>query len=382
MRIGLVAGEASGDLLGASLMSALLKIYPDAEFSGIGGPKMLGVGMQNLYPMESLSVMGLVEVVKHLPELLKVRKSVLEHFRLNPPDVFIGIDSPDFNLPVERKLKQHGIKTVHYVSPTVWAWREGRTETIRKSVDLLLSLFPFETAFLKARHVPAAYIGHPLADQITLDVDRAGARKALGLEAGETVVAILPGSRRSEIEFLADDFIAAAGIMAKHYSRIQFIVPLVNQTVRQMFAQKLEQAALAIDCELLDGQAHTALAAADIALTASGTATLEVLLFKRPAVVAYRLNKLTYWIAKTFNLVKTPHIALSNLLAGERLVPEFIQDDIRPDALAVAAMEFIDNPGRADALAKRYREIHQQLRCDSSSVAARAVADLIEGKTG
>jgi len=377
VHIGLVAGEASGDTLGAALIPALREYFPDVRFSGIGGPKMMALGMESRYPMESLSVMGLIEVIRHLPELLSIRSGLRQYFLQQHPDVVIGIDAPDFNLPLEKSLRSQGIKTVHYVSPTVWAWREGRCKTISQSVDLLLSLYPFETRFLEARHVPATFVGHPLADQIPLQPDRDAAREFFSVDKDALVIAMLPGSRNSEINFLGADFLAAIALLQQRNPGIRCLVPMLNSQLQQRLEAIRDETEAVVSLEYCVGQAHQALSAADVVLTASGTATLEAMLFKRPGVVAYRLNPMTYRIATVFKLVKTPYIALSNLLADECLSPEFIQDEITPEALANALQGFLDKPERREQIANRYQEIHQQLKCDSARAAATSIARLL-----
>lgn len=380
LRIGIVANEASGDLLGAGLMRALRERVPDVLFEGVGGPRMLEQGCRSLFPMERLSVMGLVEVLRHLPELLSIRRQLVNHFLARPPDLFIGIDAPDFNLGLETRLRRAGIPTVHYVSPTVWAWRPGRVHKIREAVDLLLSLFPFEADFLERHQVPVRYVGHPLADEIPLDNDRAGARERLGLDPGAEVVAILPGSRMSEIRGLSGTFIRTALWCLERRPGLRFVTPLVNPDTRRAFERQLHALAPDLPILLLDGGAREAIVAADAVLTASGTATLETLLLSRPMVVGYRVQRLTYWIVKGLDLVKVPHIAMANLVAGEGLAPEFIQDECRPERLGEALMAFLDDPGRVAAIREAYRRIHRDMRRDSSRKAAQAVLALVDDR--
>ena len=377
MRIAIIAGEASGDVLGGSLLTALKNHYPGADFFGIGGEKMQAAGLRSLYPLETLSVMGLVEVLKHLPELLNIRRELFSLFTQDPPDIFIGIDAPDFNLGLERRLKKRGIKTAHYVSPTVWAWREGRTKTIRKSVDCLLSLFPFETEFLRQRNVPATYVGHPAADRIPLEPPFQQAREKLGISAKDQLIAILPGSRGSEIESLASDFISTATLLAQRFPKARFAVPLANQRVADLFHQQLDQQADAPPMLCLDGQADDVLAASDVALMASGTVTLEALLHKCPMVVAYRLNALTYRILKIFRLIKINYMALPNLLADEYLAPEFIQHQVQPELMADAVSELLNNPELHQKRQQQFYEIHQQLQCNSAERAADAIVEVL-----
>lgn len=377
LKIGIVANEPSGDLLGAGVIREIRKLHPDVRFEGVGGPLMLEQGCRSLFSMERLSVMGLVEVLKHLPELLSIRRKLRNHFLQDPPDVFIGIDAPDFNLGLETDLKNAGIPTVHYVSPTVWAWRPGRVTKIRAAVDLMLSIFPFEAAFLEQHRVPVRYVGHPLADEIPLQNDRYAARMALAVDDKPHVVALLPGSRVGEIESLSATFIQTALQLVERYPDAHFLVPLINARTRTAFESILNREAPDLPVTLVDGQARTAMIAADVVLTASGTATLEALLLKRAMVVAYRLNPLTYWIVKRFNLVRIPYVAMANLLAGEELAPEFIQDAATPEALADALSELLESPQRVSDIQQRYTELHQRLHQDSSRKAAEAVLALI-----
>jgi len=380
LTIGIVANEPSGDLLAAGLMQELRTRVPDIRFEGVGGPLMAQQGIENLYPMERLSVMGLVEVVKHLPELLAIRRGLKRHFLSHPPDIFIGIDAPDFNLGLERVLKSAGIPSVHYVSPTVWAWRAGRVNQIRASVDLMLSIFPFEVEFLRRHRVPVSYVGHPLADQIPLESDPSAARQKLGIDQQAKVIALLPGSRVSEIEGLAEPFLQAALRCRQRYPELRIVVPLVSARTRAAF-EEIRQARLPeLPLTLIDGQGRDVMLASDAVLTASGTATLEALLLQRPMVVAYRVSPLTYWIVKRFNLVKTPFIAMANLLAGEQIAQEFIQDQVTPGALSAALLEILDFPEKVADLQLVCRRVHAELRQNSSGKATDAVLNLLESK--
>ncbi len=382
-RIGIVANEPSGDQLGAGLIRAIRTRCPDARFEGVAGPQMLAEGCSSLVPMEQLSVMGLVEVVRHLPKLLAIRRHLAQHFLRYRPHVFIGVDAPDFNLGLEAWLRRAGIKTVHYVSPTVWAWRSGRVKTIRRSVDLMLSIFPFETEFLKQHGVPVRYVGHPLAGEIGLEPDRRGARSRLGLDEASTLMALLPGSRASEVRSLSPVFIESARWCLERRPDLRFVVPLVNVAVRGLFEEALRAAAPDLPVTLVDGNSRDVLSAADLVLTASGTATLEAMLHKRPMVVAYRLNPLTYRIAKAFKLLKVPYVAMANLLAGEELAPEFIQDACRPEAIGAALLEFLAHPRRVAEIQARYLAIHREMRLDAGDRAAEAVLELIgSGQAG
>ncbi len=377
LRVGIVANEVSGDLLGAGLMRALRELRSDITFEGVAGPRMLEQGCNSLVPMERLSVMGLIEVLKHLPELLAIRRQLATHFLANPPDVFIGIDAPDFNLGLEKRLKTAGIPTVHYVSPTVWAWRSGRVHKIKEAVDLLLSLFPFETAFLQQHQVPVSYVGHSLADEIPLENDQAKARSQLGLSQESPVIAILPGSRMSEIQRLSAHFIGAAQWMLQRRPDTHFVTPLVSPAVRQAFEQQIKTVAPELPILLLDGQARDAITAADVVLTASGTATLETLLLKRPMVVGYRMQWLTFWIIKQLNLVKVPYIAMANLLADDGLAPEYIQGECTAENLGSALLRFLDSPEQVAEIQQTYQKIHCDMHRNSSQKAAQAVLALI-----
>jgi lipid-A-disaccharide synthase len=379
LRIGIVAGELSGDNLGAGLMQAIQMRYPDARFEGIGGTQMLARGFHSHYPLETLSVMGLFEVLRHYPRLKRCHNWLIKHFLSNPPDVFIGIDAPDFNLPLELPLRQAGIRTVHYVSPSVWAWREGRLKKIAQACDLMLTLLPFEADYYANKHIPVCYVGHPLARRFPRQPDTEGARSALGLTpptAGRgCYIALLPGSRRSEVSRLSAPFIATACQLLKRRPDLQFIAPMANQSCRDIFSASLEQYPEAPPIQLIDGQAQTVMTAADVALTASGTATLEVLLCKKPMVIAYKLAPLTFAIAK--RLVKVRWVGLPNLLANQTLVPEFIQDKATPEAMATALIHWLENPQALVALQSHYAKIHEILDAGGSEKAAEAVLGLV-----
>jgi lipid-A-disaccharide synthase len=376
LRIGIVANEPSGDQLGAALIRSIRERRPEARFEGVGGPRMLAAGCASLVPMERLSVMGLVEVLRHLPELLAIRRRLAAHFLARPPDVFVGVDAPDFNLGLEARLRRAGIKTVHYVSPTVWAWRPGRVKTIRRAVDLMLSIFPFETEFLCRRGVRAEYVGHPLAFEIPLQPDAAGARERFGLSPEVEVIAVLPGSRIGEVEALAPVFVEAARWCLERRPGLRFLAPLVSPPIRGRFEAILRARAPRLPIGLVDGDSRSVLAAADLVLTASGTATLEALLHKRPMVVAYRLHPVSYALAKGLRLVKVPYIALANLLAGEPLAPELIQGACRPERIGRALLGFLEDPERMAAVRSRYLAVHESLRTGTPARAAEAVLDL------
>ncbi|MBD8146899.1 lipid-A-disaccharide synthase [Pseudomonas fluorescens] len=372
LRIALVAGEASGDILGAGLMRALKVQHPAIEFIGVGGPLMQAEGLTSYFPMERLSVMGLVEVLGRLRELLARRKLLIKTLIDERPDVFIGIDAPDFTLNIELKLRQAGIRTVHYVSPSVWAWRQKRVLKIREGCDLMLTLLPFEARFYEEKGVPVRFVGHTLADAIPLQADRDAARTELGLATGP-LVALMPGSRGGEVGRLGGLFFDAAERLQALKPGIRFVLPCASPQRRAQIETLLEGRNLPLT--LLDGQSHLALAACDAVLIASGTATLEALLYKRPMVVAYRLAPLTFWILK--RMVKSPYISLPNLLAQRLLVPELLQDDATPEALAQTLLPLIDD---GEEQTRGFDDIHRTLRRDASNQAADAVLNLIGHK--
>ena len=369
LRIALVAGEASGDILGSGLMRAIKARRPDAQFIGVGGPLMEAEGMTSYFPMERLSVMGLVEVLGRLKELVARRKLLIQTLIDEKPDVFIGIDAPDFTLNIELKLRQAGIKTVHYVSPSVWAWRQKRVLKIREGCDLMLTLLPFEARFYEEKGVPVRFVGHPLADTIALETDRQTARAELGLGDGP-VVALMPGSRGGEVGRLGALFFDTAERLLAQRPNLRFVLPCASPQRRAQIEQLLQGRDLPLT--LLDGRSHVALAACDAVLIASGTATLEALLYKRPMVVAYRLAPLTYWILK--RMVKSPYVSLPNLLAQRLLVPELLQDAATADALAQTLLPLLDNGAEQTV---GFDEIHRTLRRDASNQAADAVLSLI-----
>ena len=381
MKIALVAGEASGDQLGAGLIEALRKRHPDAEFAGVGGDAMRAAGFDAWFDASELAVMGLAEVLRHLPRLLRLRRSVRERLLKWQPDVFIGIDAPDFNLGLERWLKRRGIRTVHYVSPSVWAWRESRAQKIGRSVDRVLCLFPMEPAIYARHGVDARFVGHPLADVLPLEPDREAARSVLGLDSSAPVLALLPGSRVGEIERLAGDFLAASARILEHEPRLRIVAPMANAHARDAFARVLEahpdHAVLASGLQVTDGGAQAAMIAADVVLLASGTATLEAMLCKRPMVVAYKVSPLTYALVKGLGMLKVDRYALPNVLAGETLVPEVMQHDCTPDNLAREVLHWLRDPAAVAALQPRFRDLHLALRRDASASAANAVTELL-----
>ncbi len=369
LRVALVAGEASGDILGASLMQALRARHPQIEFIGIGGPLMEAQGLTSYFPMERLAVMGLVEVLGRLPELLSRRRRLVKTLIEAKPDVFIGIDAPDFNLGLELKLRRAGIKTVHYVSPSVWAWRQKRVLQIREACDLMLCLFPFEAQFYDEYQVPVRFVGHPLADAIPVQADRAAAREALELPQDCHVVALMPGSRGGEVSRLGSLFLDAAVRLRTLRPGVRFVLPCASPERRQQLEEMLVGRDLPLT--LLNGRSHDALAACDAVLIASGTATLEALLYKRPMVVAYKVASLTYLILK--RLVKSPYISLPNLLAERLLVPELIQDAATAESLAQLLAPLLEG-GEVQTLG--FDVIHRALRRDASVQAAEAVLTL------
>ncbi|WP_026959491.1 lipid-A-disaccharide synthase [Aliagarivorans taiwanensis] len=371
--IALVAGEVSGDILGAGLIKALKKRYPNARFSGIAGPLMKAEGCEALFDMEELSVMGLVEVLGRLPRILKVRRSTIQHYLDYPPDVFVGIDAPDFNLGVEAKLHAAGIKTVHYVSPSVWAWKQKRVFKIKAGCDKVLVFLPFEKAFYDRFDVPCEFVGHTLADQIPLHSDKLDARGKLGLTSDAPTLALLPGSRNAEVGLLSPVYLQAAKRLHAEIPNLQIVVPLVNARRREQFEALVEEFGKDLPLTLVDGQARDAMAASDVVLLASGTATLEAMLVKRPMVVGYRFNRLTYEIGK--RLVKTKYAALPNLLADDMLVQEYIQDDCTPEQLSAELLHLFKQDNRA--LLARFEELHQTIRRDADERAAAAVAELL-----
>jgi len=381
MRIALVAGEASGDTLGAALIEALRRRFPEARFAGVAGPKMKAAGCESWFDSEQLSVMGLTEVLRHLPRLLRLRGALRRRIVEWRPDVFIGVDFKEFNLGLARRLKKDGLRTVQYVSPQVWAWRPGRARTIGESVDLILCLFPFEPDFYREYGVRAAFVGHPLADQVPLEIDRASARSALGIAPAARVLAVLPGSRRGEVERLAEPFAGAAELLAARYPGLLTIAPMVTPQLRDLFAARCAELAPRAAVRLLEGNAHLALAAADVVLVASGTATLETALYKRPMVVAYRMGAITAFLLRRLGLVKVQHFSQPNLLAGAELVPEFFQEQANPVNLADALAAWLEQPERVAEAQREFAAIHESLRQGGADRAAGEIAELLAAWT-
>jgi lipid-A-disaccharide synthase len=372
----MVAGEASGDLLGSGLIEALRRRIPEAIFCGIGGPRMVAVGFDSWFAQERLAVRGFVEVLRHLPDVLAVRRALARRLAAEPPQLFVGIDAPEINLALERRLKRRGVATAHFVSPQVWAWRPGRVQTLRGAVSRVLVLFPFEEAIYRAAAVPVTYVGHPLADEIPDSIDREAMRVELRLPALAPVVAILPGSRQSEITMMAGPFIETAKLIVRRVPEVRFLVPLVTRETRALFEEEVyRREARALPMTLLFGHAQDALAACDVALAASGTVTLEAALTHRPMVIAYRVAPLSFAIAR--RLVGVRHIGLPNILCGEPVVPEFVQDDATPENLAQAVANLLaDGPVRR-AVERRFERLHAEMRCNATERAADALLPLI-----
>jgi lipid-A-disaccharide synthase len=381
LRVGIVAGESSGDTLGAALIAALRAHIPEVKCFGVAGPKMIAAGCEAWASSEELAMMGFTEPLLHLPRLLKLRSMLTSRFGALRPDVFVGIDAPAFNLGLEKRLKGQGLKTVQYVSPQVWAWRQGRVRTMGKACDLVLCLLPFETDFYSQHGVRAVFVGHPLADQIPLEVDRAAARRELGIDAGRTVVALLPGSRMGEVERLGADFAAAAAWIASRRPDIRFVAPMASARIRAAFERQVAAlpSRFALSITLLEGQAQRALAAADAVIVASGTATLETLLTGRPMVVAYRLGAVTAWVLRTLGLVKVPYFSQPNLLVGRRLVPEFLQEQVSGAALGAALLHEIEDARHVSELSREFRKVHEILRRGGAERAATAILELVRG---
>ncbi|MBB3230020.1 lipid-A-disaccharide synthase [Halomonas stenophila] len=379
MRVYLVAGELSGDILGAGLMRALKARHPDIAFRGIGGPRMIDEGMDSRFPLEILSVMGLVEVVRHLPELLRVRRTLKRDALDWRPDIMVGIDAPDFNLGLERALREAGITTAHYVSPSVWAWRQGRVKGIARSVDAMLTFLPFEAAFYARHRVPVAFVGHPLADELPLVNDRQGARDALGLPTTGPLLAVLPGSRANEIRFLGATFLDTAERLCREREALRVVIPAATPARRAELEALLEgREALRGRVTLVAGRAREAMVASDLVLLASGTAALEAMLCHRPMLVAYRMAPVTHWLAR--RLVKTEWISLPNLIARETLVPELIQDAASPVAIAARLAALLDDAEGRAALEARFAEMHAGLQRDASRRASEALEALVAGR--
>ncbi|PJJ99073.1 lipid-A-disaccharide synthase [Lysobacteraceae bacterium NML91-0213] len=378
-RFALVAGETSGDLLGAGLVDALRARFPQASFAGVGGDAMRRAGVDTWHDASELAVMGLSEVLAHLPRLLRLRAGLQKRVLGWQPDVFIGIDAPDFNLGLERRLKQHGLRTVHYVSPSIWAWRRGRAEKLGRSADRVLCLFPMEPPIYAEYGVDARFVGHPMADEMPLEPDRRAARQRLGLQKQGPVLAVLPGSRQGEISRLGQVFLDAAALVANATPGLQVVVPAANAGCRRMLDAIAAASPLRADAlRIIDGQARDAMVAADVVLLASGTATLEGLLAKRPMVVGYRVSRPTAAIVRALGLLKVDTYSLPNVLAGKPVIPELIQEDCTAERLSAAVLGFLQDPAAAAALQPRFTEIHRSLRRDASARAADVIETLID----
>jgi len=369
----IVAGESSGDTLGADLIRALKRLFPDARFEGIGGPKMIAEGFVSFHQMDRLSVMGFVEPLKRLPELLSIRRDVINRYMLSKPAAFIGIDSPDFNLGIEKALHQNGIKTVHYVSPSVWAWRQGRIKGIKRCVDLMLTLLPFEEAFYQQHAVPVAFVGHPLAGQIPRNPDSTGARKQLGLATDRPLLCIMPGSRGGEVALMGELFLIVAQRLLESNSQLQFLIPAANGDRHRQLTEILAEYPQ-LPVTLIEQQSLLAMEAADAVLLASGTTALEAMLLKKPMVVSYKLGKWTYKLVRPF--IKTPFASIPNLLASEMVVPELIQDDATVESLSAAVSNALDTNAR-HSVEQRFEELYEQINLPSGDTAAAAIKKLI-----
>jgi lipid-A-disaccharide synthase len=374
--IVLVAGETSGDNLGAHLIDALRARLPNARFAGIAGPRMIAAGCEPWERAESLAVMGLFEVIPHLPRLLRIRRNLIRRIVAERPDVYVGVDAKEFNLRLAPQVKAHGIRTVQYVSPQVWAWRQGRVRTIGRAVDLVLCLLPFEQAFYDAHHVHAVFVGHPLADIIPMHVDARAARQTLGLPPDGAYVAVLPGSRHGEVARLSPDFAGTIAWLLERRPQLRFIAALADPETRRVFEAEIDRAKVRAAVTIVDGNAQQVLAASDAVLLASGTATLEATLVKRPMVVAYRLGALTTFLLKTLKLFKARFFAQPNLLAGHRIVPEFFNAEVRAEILGPAVLQQLERADR-DRLVQTFTSIHQTLKRDASARAAEAIIDLL-----
>jgi lipid-A-disaccharide synthase len=379
--IALVAGEASGDQLGAALIRAIRLKKPETRFVGIGGPLMASAGMECWWDSSHLSVMGLFEVISHLPRLVSLRRQLMRKLYELKPAVFIGIDAPDFNLGVEKKLKARNIPTIHYVSPTVWAWRPGRVKTIARATDRVMCLFPFEPQYYRQQDVAADYTGHPLADEIPYQISSESARSELGLENNNVYIALLPGSRLSEVEKLSAPMLDAALIINKRDPRISFLIPAASELIRDQLNTSLLDYPT-INGKVISGRGKEVMAAADVVVCASGTATLEVMLVNRPMVVCYRLAAMTYNLAKWLKLVKIKYFSLPNILASEELVPELLQHEVNGQNIADKVFQWLDHPALREALSQRFDLLHQQLSIDAASTAAEVVIQHISHTDG
>lgn len=384
MHIGMVVGEASGDILGADLIRSLKKIYPDCRFSGMGGERMLQEGFVTLYPQDRLAVMGFIEPLKRLPELLSIRKHLHRYFVEEQVDVVIGIDSPDFNLTLEKKLRRSNIKTVHYVSPSVWAWRQGRIKLIKESVDWMLTLLPFEAEFYQHHNVPVTFVGHPLADQFPIENDVEQARLQLAellgksIDNDKTLIACLPGSRHGEVDKIGDVIWQAMQVLQQS-SNIEIIIPALNNKRRCQIEEQLQQYP-ELPVHIIDGHSQQVMAAADCVVMASGTTTLEAMLLKKPMIVAYKKDAFSFWLIS--RLLKVDYISLPNLLAGKTLVPELLQDQANASTISEAVKHWLDNPEQVEQLQQQFTQLHHQLRLQASDIAASIIQKLLSKPSG
>ncbi len=379
--IALVAGELSGDQLGAALLAALKERYPQAHFVGIGGAGMKAQGLDAWWDCEELAVMGLAEVVSHLPRLLRLRKKLANRLLDLKPDVLIGIDAPDFNLGLEKRLRKEGIPTIHYVSPTVWAWRRGRVKTIGAAADMVMCLFPFEPDFYHSQGVDARYTGHPMADQIPDHSDKTQARMALGLDPHAPCIALLPGSRRSEVARMTPHMLGAAQQLTQHSPGMQFVAPMANSHSREQFGSALRDfESDSVRCEITDGQARLAISAADLVICTSGTAALEVMLINRPMVVVFRFSYVSWALTRGLKLLKSKFFSLPNVLAGEQLVPELAQHQVNADRITAECIAWLEDPARCAAVQRRFSDLHNTLRKDAAQSAADCVQSMLKAR--
>ena len=377
LRVGLVAGESSGDLLGAGLIEAIRKRRPDALFEGVAGPLMLAAGCERWADSESLAVMGFAEPLKHLPELLRLRRSLISRWRASPPDVFVGIDAPDFNLGLEAALKSSGILTMHYVAPSIWAWRARRIRKIKKAADCIIAILPFEPALYEQHGVNAVFVGHPKASKLSPDIDVAAVRDELGMPRDGKIVAVLPGSRHSEVSRLAPVFAAAAAKIGSRDDSIRFVTPVATPKLRPVIEKSLQDNSIADRFTLLDGRSIDAMSSADIVLLASGTAALESALLGKPTIAAYKVASLTALIMRLFRLVKVRHFTLPNLLSGETLIPEFIQEAVEPDSIADELVALLNDRNRREGIRSRFAKLREELALDADERAADALLRLV-----
>ena len=375
MKFALVAGEASGDVLGAGLIRALKARVPDASFEGVAGPEMLAAGCEQWEAAESLAVMGLVEPLAHIPRLLRLRRELARRWRESPPDVFIGIDAPDFNLGLEKKLRKAGIRTAHYVSPTIWAWRPGRVKTVRKAADAVLCILPFEPPLYEQHGVKAVFVGHPKASVAPENVDMQAARRSLGVDADE-VVTLMPGSRTGEVRRIGGIIAGAAALIARARPDVRFVTPVAGSKLRPLIERQLADSGISDRVQLVDGRSIEAMSAADVVLQASGTAVLEAALLQKPTVATYRVAPLTSWILRGLRLLKLTHYTMPNLLTEVPLVPEFMQGEALPGPIADAVIALLDDPERRQSIARRFGRLRQELALDADQRAADAVLEL------